>query len=127
MALELPRLGGYTVERATALALGHHGVGLRPLEAPGLSRERCHVALTDGVLSMMLCVFMTALLPPGRPSTDDIPRVSDRYTAPTAARRHAGVARVSPGLHGRGGTAAGEEAHDHDEQNRADGGDDELT
>jgi hypothetical protein len=44
MALELPRRGGYTVERATALALGHHGVGLRPLEAPGLSRERCHCA-----------------------------------------------------------------------------------
>jgi hypothetical protein len=41
-ARELPAPGCSPAQRAWALALGHPGVGLRPLEAPGFSRGRCH-------------------------------------------------------------------------------------
>ena len=45
MARELPAPGCSPAQRVSTLALGHPGVGLRPLEAPGFSRGRCHNVL----------------------------------------------------------------------------------
>ena len=45
MALAIPHTLMLHCLRALARALGHHGMGLRPREAPGLSRGRCHIGI----------------------------------------------------------------------------------